>query len=88
MDLGIDSVVLHGKGGKQRRVRLGPQTARILRRYIRSRNRRTGIDDVPQLWIALKGARRLRAAGIKIRLKRLGEKAGITNLFAHRWRHR
>lgn len=87
VDLDTDSVVLHGKGGKQRRVRLGPQTARILRRYIRSRNRRTGIDDVPQLWIALKGARRLRAAGIKIRLKRLGEKAGMTNIFAHRWRH-
>jgi len=42
---------------------------------------------VPNLWLAEKGARPLAPNGIKIRLKRLGEAAGLNNVHAHRWRH-
>jgi site-specific recombinase XerD len=87
IDLDTNSVVLHGKGGKDRRVRFGLQTARVLTRYLRARNRLPSIAAVPELWICGKGGRPLRPAGIKIRLKRLGEKAGLKGVYAHRWRH-
>jgi integrase/recombinase XerC len=87
VDLNLEAVCLHGKGGKDRWVRLGPKTARVLRRYLRSRARRTGAADVAELWLAERGVRSLRPNGIKIRLKRLGERAGVGNVYAHRWRH-
>jgi site-specific recombinase XerD len=80
--------VLHGKGGKDRRVRFGPQTARVLTRYLRARNRLSAIGDVGALWVSARGVRPLTLAGIKIRLKRLDEKAGLEGVYAHRWRHR
>ncbi|GIF23423.1 tyrosine recombinase XerD [Paractinoplanes tereljensis] len=87
LDLDTNSVVLHGKGDKERRVRFGSRTARILTRYLRARNRRDGIAEVKELWIADRGTRPLKSSGIKIRLKRIGEKAGLSGVYAHRWRH-
>ena len=87
VDLDTNSVLLHGKGGKDRRVRFGAATARVLTRYLRARNRLAGIADVKQLWVCGKGARPLRPSGIKIRFKRIGEKAGLKGVYAHRWRH-
>ncbi len=46
LDLDTDSVVLTGKGGKQRRVRFGARTAGALRRYVRVRNRRPGLSGI------------------------------------------
>ena len=43
-----------------------------------------GID---QLWIAVKGARPLKPNGIKIRLRELGDRAGVEHVHAQRWRH-
>src|SRR4051812_21574784 len=77
LDLDTDSVVLTGKGGKQRRVRFGAKTAAALRRYVRARSRRPGVLDLDQLWIAARGARPLKSNGIKIRLKRLGRALGL-----------
>jgi site-specific recombinase XerD len=87
LDLDTDSVVLTGKGGRQRRVRFGAKTAGALRRYVRARNRRPGLNGIDQLWIAVKGARPLRANGIKIRLRELGDRAGVEHVHAQRWRH-
>ncbi|XVU23025.1 tyrosine-type recombinase/integrase [Actinoplanes sp. CA-054009] len=87
VDLDTDSVVLTGKGGKQRRVGFGAKTAAALRRYVRARSRRPGVVDLDQLWIAARGARPLKANGVKIRLKRLGERAGVEHVHAQRWRH-
>jgi hypothetical protein len=39
------------------------------------------------LWLADRGAAPLTPNGIKIRLKRLGQAAGIPDVHAHRWRH-
>jgi site-specific recombinase XerD len=86
VDLNTDSVHLHGKGAKDRRVRFGPKTGRALSRYLRARARHRG-SDLPQLWLADRGARPLAPNGIKIRLKRLGAAAGVDGVHAHRWRH-
>jgi site-specific recombinase XerD len=49
VDLDTDSVLLTGKGGKQRRVRFGAATAGALRRYVRARSRRPGLAGINQL---------------------------------------
>ena len=86
VDLKTETVVFHGKGAKDRRVRIGARTARAVSRYVRARSKRAGAD-LDELWLADRGGRPLHANGIKIRLKRLGKQAGIKNLHAHRWRH-
>jgi integrase/recombinase XerC len=83
----MDSVVLTGKGSMQRRVRFGAKTAVALRRYVRARSRRPGLTGVDQLWIAAKGARPLKPNGTKVRLRELGERAGVDHAHAQRWRH-
>jgi integrase len=87
VDLDTESVWLHGKGGKDRRVRFGPVTARALSRYIRVRGRREGASEIPQLWLSVRGLRPLQPAAIKVRLRQLGEAAGVDHVHAHRWRH-
>jgi site-specific recombinase XerC len=37
VDLSLDSIRFHGKGAKDRRVRIGPKTARALSRFLRTR---------------------------------------------------
>ncbi|WP_344513224.1 tyrosine-type recombinase/integrase [Dactylosporangium maewongense] len=87
LDLNTESVRFHGKGAKDRRVRFGPKTARALSRYLRARAKRRDVEQVPNLWLAERGARPLLPNGIKIRLKRLGLAAGLDGVHAHRWRH-
>jgi integrase/recombinase XerC len=87
VDMDTESVWLHGKGAKDRQVRFGPKTARVLSRYLRLRGRREGADEIPELWLALRGPEPLQPAGIKVRLKRLGDLAGLEHVHAHRWRH-
>ncbi|MGI5182322.1 tyrosine-type recombinase/integrase [Dactylosporangium sp. CA-152071] len=87
LDLNTESVRFHGKGAKDRRVRFGPKTARALSKYLRARAKRRDVEQVPNLWLAERGARLLLPNGIKIRLKRIGLAAGLTGVHAHRWRH-
>jgi integrase/recombinase XerC len=86
LDLNTESVHFHGKGAKDRRVRFGPKTARALSRYLRARDKHKGAG-LPNLWLADRGAAPLTPNGIKIRLKRLGQAAGVPDVHAHRWRH-
>lgn len=86
LDMSTESVHIHGKGSKDRRVRFGPKTARALSRYLRARARHKG-SGLPNVWLAERGTRPLAANGIKIRLKRLGIAVGVTGVQAHRWRH-
>ena len=67
-------------------MRFGPKTARALSRYVRARAKHKGAE-LPQLWLADRGSRPLAPNGIKIRLKRLGQAAGVSAVHAHRWRH-
>jgi site-specific recombinase XerD len=86
VDMNTESVHFHGKGGKDRRVRFGPKTARALSRYLRARDKHKGAG-LPNLWLASRGVAPLTPNGIKIRLKRLGKAAGVPDVHAHRWRH-
>jgi integrase/recombinase XerC len=86
VDMSTESVHFHGKGAKDRRVRFGPKTARALSRYLRARDKHKGAE-LPNLWLANRGAAPLTPNGIKIRLKRLGHAAGVPDVHAHRWRH-
>jgi integrase/recombinase XerC len=86
IDLNTDSAHYHGKGNKDRRVRFGAKTARALSRYLRARAKHPGAQ-LPNLWLAERGARPLTPNGIKIMLKRRGQAAGLLGVHAHRWRH-
>jgi site-specific recombinase XerD len=86
VDLSLDTVRFHGKGAKDRRVRLGPKTARAISRYLRARSSHRGFG-LPELWLAVRGAQPLSDNGIKLMLKRRGLRAGVDNVHAHRWRH-
>ncbi|MFE5163667.1 tyrosine-type recombinase/integrase [Streptomyces sp. NPDC056697] len=86
LDLVTDSVHYHGKGSRDRRVRFGPKTARAVSRYLRARAKRKGAE-LPDLWLAERGGRRLAPNGIKIMIKRRGLSAGVKGVHAHRWRH-
>jgi integrase/recombinase XerC len=86
LDLNTESVHFHGKGAKDRRVRFGPKTARALSRYLRARDKHRGAA-LPNLWLADRGTAPLTPNGIKIRLRRLGQAAGVPDVHAHRWRH-
>ncbi|MEU8011727.1 tyrosine-type recombinase/integrase [Micromonospora parva] len=81
-----DTVRYRGKGAKDRRVRLGPKTARAMSRYLRARSQHKG-TLLAELWLADRGIRALAANGIKLMLKRRGRRAGVANVHAHRWRH-
>ena len=86
LDLKADSVLYRGKGNKQRRLRFGPKTARALSRYLRERAKHPGAE-LPNVWLAEKGARPLLANGIKLMIKRRGRRANVSGARAHRWRH-
>jgi site-specific recombinase XerD len=86
VDLSLDTVRYHGKGAKDRQVRLGPKTARAVSRYLRVRGSHRAFG-LPDLWLAVRGAQPLSANGIKLMLKRRGQRAGVSNVHAHRWRH-
>jgi integrase/recombinase XerC len=86
VDLSLDTVRYHGKGAKDRRVRIGPKTARTISRYLRARGSHKGFG-LPHLWLAVRGAQPLAANGIKLMLKRRGRRAGVDAVHAHRWRH-
>ena len=86
IDLDTDSAHYHGKGNKDRRVRFGPKTARAVSRYLRARAKHKAAE-LPDLWLADRGIRRLAPNGIKIMLKRRGLAAGLSGVHAHRWRH-
>jgi integrase/recombinase XerC len=87
VDMNTQSVHLHGKGAKDRRVRFGTKTARAMSRYMRARAKKRYADEIPQLWMAERGKVALTPNGIKLMLKRRGHRAGVGHVHAHRWRH-
>ncbi|MET3420863.1 site-specific recombinase XerD [Actinoplanes tereljensis] len=86
LDLDHDSLLFHGKGMKDRRVRFGPRTGRALSKYLRGRARRRAAAS-PAVWLPANGDTPLSSNGIKLMLRRRGQMAGVDNVHAHRWRH-
>ena len=80
-DNGIIKVM--GKGRRERFVRVGKETQKALLRYLLQRT-----DRQPWLWVSDTGVP-IKARGIQSLIKRLGQRAGITDArcSAHTFRH-
>lgn len=74
-------VLLHGKGGKDRWVPLGPKVSTALRTWLRVRER-----DCDEIWITQRGSV-MGHATLWAMLHALGEYAGVENVHPHRFRH-
>lgn len=79
------AVVRRGKGGKGRRVPIGPQTARSIDRYLRMR-RSHKLADTPLLWLGERN-RRFTYSALYWGLVRRAERAGIEDFHPHVLRH-
>ena len=85
VDLRQREITVRGKGGKDRIVKVGHQTARSLDRYIRARSRHAQAWRA-QLWLGAGNREPLTAAGIYQMITRRGRQAGV-DLYPHRFRH-
>jgi len=85
VDLWQRELMVRGKGGKDRIVRIGHQAARSLDRYLRARSRHAQAHR-PQLWLGASNREPLTAAGIYQMTARRGRQAGV-DAFPHRFRH-
>jgi site-specific recombinase XerD len=85
IDLWQREITVRGKGGKNRIVKIGHQTARSLDRYIRARARHAQAWR-PQLWLGVNNREPLTAAGIYQMITRRGRQCGV-DAYPHRFRH-
>jgi len=83
-DLVSMRLVVRGKGSKIRSVPYGPDTARALRRYVRSRAQ-SKHAHLPALWLGKGG--QLHKAGLDALIRRVGARAGIDDIYPHLLRH-
>ena len=75
VDLWQRELMVRGKGGKDRIVKIGHQAARSLDRYLRARSRHAQARR-PQLWLGARNREPLTAAGIYQMITRRGRQAG------------
>lgn len=77
-----------GKGSKERLVGYTPDTALALTRYVEARQKLADERGVAssRLWLGQWG-RPLSVHGVQTMLCRRGERAGVANVHAHRFRH-
>ena len=85
IDLWQREITVRGKGGKDRIVKIGHQTARSLDRYLRARARHAQAWR-PQLWLGAGNREPLTANGIYQMIARRGRQCGV-DAFPHRFRH-
>ena len=79
--------VTRGKGGKSRRVGFGPQTARALDRYLRTRRAHPAASASAALWLPIAGHRTFTYQGLAQMIRVRAKMAGLTGVHAHRLRH-
>lgn len=75
------SVVVLGKGNKERETYLTPTACMHLQEYLNSRK-----DDNDALFVSERGVKRLTVAGVENILKRIGKDANVENVHPHRFR--
>lgn len=74
--------IVFGKGKKERPVYFDARTKIHLKNYLNSR-----VDNHPALFVTLfKNTKRLGIAGVEIRLRKLGQKLGISKVHPHKFR--
>jgi len=84
-DINMDTGTIfvgHGKGNKQRMVRIGSITRKALWHYVTLYRK-----GESELLFLTKTKKPLNTGAIKLMIKRLGKKAGIPNVHVHRMRH-
>lgn len=74
------SLVVYGKGAKERTVFIDEVTGMVLKRYLDSRT-----DSSEALFVG-KGTNRLTDGGFRYALRRLSKKSGVENVHPHRFR--
>lgn len=84
VDFKTRTVLVHGKGRRDRLVVLGDKPAEALRRYLRARSKHPRASE-SQLWIGPKG--KLTDSGVRQVLERRGKQAGVSGVHPHRFRH-
>jgi site-specific recombinase XerD len=72
-----------GKGDKERIIKISPETSKAIWRYLLERR---GAEPTEPLFLSRKGGS-LTTAGLLRLVKRLGERAGVSNAYPHRFRH-
>jgi len=79
----LETITFIGKGNKERQVRLGKEARKAMLKYLAFRN-----DGYPCLWVS-EERRPLSLDGVKTALRRLGERAEITDAKPgpHTFRH-
>lgn len=80
LDLNTKSCIVHGKGNKERKVYFDDIADFHMRKYLESRK-----DQSPALFSG-RGSKRLTDEGIRVMLKRLEERSGVSNVHPHRFR--
>ena len=75
------SIIVTGKGDKERRVYFDEITAMHLQQYLANRK-----DFSPALFVG-KGGKPLSIGGIQQAVKRIGDRAGVSKTHCHRFRH-
>jgi integrase/recombinase XerC/integrase/recombinase XerD len=83
IDIDHETIKVMGKGARERLVRIGKQAQKAILRYLLKRR-----DALPCLWIT-EECRPMRWGGIQIMIRRLGRRAGLTNVRCtpHTFRH-
>jgi len=85
IDLWQREIIVRGKGGKDRIVKIGHQAARSLDRYLRARARHAQAWR-NQLWLGINNREPLTAAGIYQLIARRGRQCDVA-VYPHRFRH-
>ena len=79
---GNKTLIVYGKGGKERRVYLNERTNMYLKEYMQSRT-----DDNPALFVGIRIPHgRMTKAGVEDAIRRIGKKAGVQKAHPHRFR--
>ena len=84
VDLDQGVVRVQGKGRRWRVVSLGPKTARALDKYLRLRAGHRDADSAA-LWLGRRGP--LTDQGLRLVIRRRGERAGLGRIHPHMLRH-
>ncbi|MCH7622001.1 MAG: tyrosine-type recombinase/integrase [Chloroflexi bacterium] len=84
VDLETGAIQVMGKGRRERWMPIGDKVRELLGEYIRLRDQLTPNTDA--LWVSGTG-RAIQPSWLYNMLKRLGERAGISGLHTHRFRH-
>ena len=85
VDLDLGKVRVVGKGNRERSIGISDKTATALSRYVNRNRVQHPHHGLPWLWIGERG--RLSDSGLRQMLERRGDKAGVENVHAHRFRH-